>query len=82
MLAQVLARFHLVIAGADFYNYDVMFLLAGVARFACLPLLLRVQEIGSKPVRHTIGELSNMALWRLNAGKDVLLQALGIKTKD
>ncbi len=81
-LAQLLGRFHLVIAGADFYNYDVMFLLAGFARFACLPLLLKVQESGSKPVRHTIRELSNMALWRLNAGKDVLLQALGIRNKD
>ncbi len=79
-IAQLISGFHLVILGADFYNYDVMFLLAGVARFACLPLLFKVKEAGSKPVRHTIRVLANLALWRLNAGRDVLLQALGIKS--
>jgi MFS family permease len=81
-VAQLLAGFHLKLLGADFYNYDLMFLAAGVARFACLPLLLRIKEPGSKPVRYTIRVLTNLALWRLNAGKDVLLQALGIKSGD
>ncbi len=81
-IAQLISSFHLKILGIDFYNYDVMFLAAGVARFTCLPLLLKVREPGSKPVRHTIQELTNLALWRLNAGKDVLLQALGIKNQD
>jgi len=80
-VAQLLSRFHVAILGADFGNYDVMFLLAGVARFACLPLLVRVQEPGSKPVRHTIRVLGNLALWRLNAGKDVILEALGLRPK-
>ncbi|MGB9742227.1 MAG: MFS transporter [bacterium] len=81
-IAQLLAGFHLHLFGADFYNYDLMFLAAGIARFACLPLLLRIKEPGSKPVRYTIKVLTNLALWRLNAGKDVLLQALGIKSRD
>ncbi|MEO0051595.1 MAG: hypothetical protein ABIK11_03490, partial [candidate division WOR-3 bacterium] len=81
-IAQLISSFHLKILGIDFYNYDVMFLAAGIARFACLPLLLKVREPGSKPVRHTIRELTNLALWRLNAGKDVLLQALGIRNQD
>ncbi|MEO0070793.1 MAG: MFS transporter [candidate division WOR-3 bacterium] len=78
-VAQMLSSFHITILSLDFYNYDVMFLLAGIARFACLPLLLRVQERGSKPVRHTIRVLGNLALWWLNAGKDTLLQVLGIR---
>lgn len=81
-ITQLLSRFHLIIFGIDFYNYDIMFLTSGVARFACLPLLLRVQEKGSKPVRHTIRVLGNLALWRLNAGKDTLLQVLGVKSRD
>jgi MFS family permease len=81
-VAQMLAGFHTIILGADFYNYDVMFLLAGVARFACLPLLLKVKEPKSKPVRHTIRVIATLTLWRLNAGKDVILQALGIKSQD
>ncbi len=81
-VAQFLSKFHLALFGVRFYNYDVMFFLAGVARFACLPLLLKVQEPGSKPVRHTVRALSTLALWRLNAGKDVLLQVLGIKPRD
>ncbi len=81
-IAQLLSQFHLIILGLDFYNYDVMFLLVGIARFSCLPLLLRVQEIGSKPVRHTVRVLSTFALWRLNTGKDQLLEALGLKTKN
>ncbi len=81
-LAQFLSRFNLSFFGVRFYNYDVMFFLAGLARFLCLPLLLRVQERGSKPVRYTIRVIANLALWRLNAGKDVLLEALGIKLKN
>ncbi len=81
-VAQLLSRFHLTILGLDFYNYDVMFLFAGLARFACLPLLLKVQEPGSKPLRYTIRVLGNFALWRLNAGKDVIIEALGIKSRD
>ncbi len=81
-IAQLLSRLPLVLFGVRFYNYDVMFFLAGVARFACLPLLLRVQEPGSKPLRYTIRVIANLALWRLNAGKDVIFEALGIKSKD
>ncbi|MGQ9679096.1 MAG: MFS transporter [bacterium] len=78
-LAQLLSKFHLDFLGLQFYNYDVMFFLAGVARFSCLPLLLKVQESGSKPVRYTVRVISTFAVWRLSAGKDVLFQALGIK---
>ncbi|MEO0019610.1 MAG: MFS transporter [candidate division WOR-3 bacterium] len=81
-VAQLLSPFHLTLFTLDFYNYDIMFLLAGIARFASLPLLLKVQEPGSKPVRYTIRVLGNFALWRLNAGKDTVLEALGIKSKD
>lgn len=81
-IAQLISGFKLKLLGADFYNYDVMFLAAGIARFACLPLLLKVKEKGSEPVRHTIRALTDLALWRLNAGKDVLLQALGLKNHD
>lgn len=80
-IAQFLSRFQLVLFGVRFYSYDVMFFIAGVARFACLPLLLKVKESGSKPVRYTVRVISTLALWRLNAGKDVFLQVLGIKAR-
>lgn len=80
-IAQLLSQFHLVFYGTRFYNYDVTFFLAGVSRFACLPLLLKVQEPGSKPVRYTVRVISTLVIWRLNAGKDVLFQALGVKPR-
>jgi MFS-type transporter involved in bile tolerance (Atg22 family) len=82
VIAQLLHDFRLSIAGHVFNNYHVMFLAAGLFRFVTLPLLLRVHERDSKSVRHTMRALSTMALWRLNAGKDVILDFLGLRSKD
>ncbi len=80
-IAQALSGFRLNIAGHTFFNYDVMFLAAGLARFACLPLLRRVHERDSKSVRHTVRVLGSLALWRLNAGKDMVLDTLGLRQR-
>jgi MFS family permease len=82
VIAQALHKFHVTIAGQTFINYHVMFLAAGLLRFVTLPLLLRVHERDSKSVPHTVRALRTMALWRLNAGKDVILDFLGLRSKD
>ena len=82
VIAQALHGFRLKLLGLEFVNYDVLFLAAGLSRFACLPLLLRVRERGSKSVRHTVRAVTALGLWRINRGKDVLLDALGLRGKD
>jgi MFS family permease len=82
VIAQSLHGFHVTIAGLAFINYHVMFLAAGLLRFVTLPLLLRVRERDSKSVPHTMRALGTMALWQLNAGKDSVLAALGLRPKD
>ena len=82
IVAQALHGFHVTIAGLAFINYHVMFLAAGLLRFVTLPLLLRVRERDSKSVPHTMRALGAMALWQLNAGKDSVLAALGLRAKD
>jgi len=82
VIAQALHNFRLTLFGLEFVNYDLLFLAAGLSRFACLPLLLRVHERGSKSVRHVVQALGTLALWRLNAGKDVILDFLGLRSKD
>ncbi|MEO0081875.1 MAG: MFS transporter [candidate division WOR-3 bacterium] len=82
VIAQSLHGFRVVVFGQEFVNYDVLFLAAGVARFACLPLLVRVQEPGSQSVPHTARVLSTWALWRINSGKDALLEALGLRNRE
>jgi len=82
VIAQALHGFQLEILGQRFFNYDLLFLVAGLSRFATLPLLTRVQERGSRSVPHTARVLSTWALWRINAGKDALLEALGLRSRD
>jgi MFS family permease len=82
VIAQALHNFHVTVAGQSFINYHVMFLAAGLLRFVSLPLLLRVRERDSKSVRHTVQAIGTLALWRLNAGKDVILEFLGLRSKD
>ena len=82
VIAQTLHGFRLKLLGLEFVNYDVLFLAAGLSRFACLPLLLRVRERGSKSVRHTVRAVTALGLWRINRGRDVLLDALGLRGKD
>ncbi len=82
IIAQALHGFRVEILGQQFVNYDVLFLVAGLARFATLPLLARVQEHGSRSVPHTARVLSTWALWRINSGKDALLEALGLRSRD
>jgi MFS family permease len=77
-IAQALSGLRLELGGRTFINYHVMFLAAGLSRFATLPLLLRVRERRSQPVRHTLRVIAAAALFRLNAGKDTLLEALGL----
>jgi MFS family permease len=80
--AQALSGFQLHLLGRTFINYHVMFLLAGLSRFFTLPLLVRVHERDSKSVRHTVRVLSSLALWRINAGKDVILDTLGLRQRE
>lgn len=81
-LAQALHGLELRIGSSVFVNYHLVFLLAGIARFATLPLLVRVHERDSQPVRHTVRALTTLAVWRLNAGKDSVLEALRLKQRD
>ena len=79
--AQLLAGMHLSMFGREFVNYHVLFLVTGILRFACLPLLVRVQERRSRRVVRTIRVLGNFALRRLNYGKGVFLQALRTRAR-
>ncbi len=80
--AQALNGLELRIGTSTFVNYHLMFLLAGIARFAALPLLVRVQERGATGVRHTMRVLTSYAIWRLNSGKTFVLDALGLRPRD
>jgi len=80
--AQALQRFHVTVAGYTFINYHLIFLGAGVLRFVTLPLLTRVHERGSKSVRHTVRAVTALGLWRINRGRDTLLDALGLRSRD
>lgn len=71
-----MVNFQLELAGRVFLPYHLVFAAAGASRFAVLPLLLRVRQSGSKPVRHTVRALVTVAVWRLNASKEWLLRAL------
>jgi MFS family permease len=82
VIAQMLSGFHVTFLGRTFINYHVMFLAAGLFRFITLPLLVRVHERDSKSVRHTVRVLGTVALWRLNAGKDFVLETLGIRQRE
>ena len=82
VIAQALHNFRLTLFGLEFVNYDVLFLAAGLSRFACLPLLLRVHERGSRSVRHVVRAVSALGVWRVNRGKDTLLDALGLRSRD
>ncbi len=82
VVAQSLHSFRVSIGGLVFINFHIMFLAAGLLRFVTLPLLLRVHERDAKSVPHTMRELGTMALWQLNAGKDTVLAALGLRPKD
>lgn len=82
VVAQALHGFHARFAGLNFINYHIMFLAAGLLRFVSLPLLLRVHERDAKSVPHTVRALGTMALVQLNAGKDTVLAALGLRAKD
>jgi len=82
VIAQMLSGFHVTFLGRTFINYHVMFLAAGLFRFITLPLLVRVHERDSKSVRHTVRVLGTIALWRLNAGKDFVLETLGIRQRE
>jgi MFS family permease len=81
VIAQALHTFHLTLFGLHFVNYDVLFLAAGLSRFACLPLLLRVHERGSKSVGHTVRAVSALGLWRINRGRGMLLDVLGLRSR-
>jgi len=81
VIAQALHNFRLTLFGFEFVNYSVLFLASGLSRFACLPLLLRVQERGSKSVRHTVRAVSALGVWRINRGRGMLLDALGLRSR-
>ncbi|UCG42309.1 MAG: MFS transporter [candidate division WOR-3 bacterium] len=80
-VAQLLAGMHLRVLGREFVNYHVLFLVTGVLRFACLPLLVRVEERRSRKVVKTIRILGTFALSRLNYGKGIFLQALRARSR-
>jgi MFS family permease len=82
VIAQSLHGLEVRIGSGVFVNYHLVFLLAGIARFATLPLLVRVHERDSTPVRHTVRALTTLAVWRLNAGKDFILDALRLRQRD
>lgn len=75
-LAQALAGMRLELLGRTWSNYHLLFLLSGLARFACLPLLLRVPVPRSRTVVRSFQVLSAFAVNRLNYGKGLFLHAL------
>lgn len=81
-IAQALSGLEVVIGRGTFVNYHLMFLLAGIARFSVLPLLVRVHERDSTPVRHAVRAMTSYAVWRLNAGKTFILDALHLKPRE
>ncbi len=82
IIAQALRGFHITLFGREFVNYHVLFLAAGTARFASLPLLIRVQQRSSRSVRYTVRVLSQWAIWRINSGRDAFLEALRLKERE
>ena len=82
VIAQALTGFHVTILGRTFVNYHLLFFAAGLARFVTLPLLLRVQERGSRSVPYTVKVLSSWFLWRINAGKNSVFEAFRPRTRD
>ncbi len=81
-IAQALHGLEVTIGRGTFVNYHLMFLLAGIARFMALPLLVRVRERDSTPVRATVRVLTAYAVWQLNAGKTFVLNALGLRPRE
>jgi len=81
VIAQALSGLRVELFGRSFGNYHLLFLISGLARFACLPLLLRVQERRSRKVIRTVQVLGAFALNRLNYGKGLLLYAIRARTR-
>jgi MFS family permease len=80
-LAQLLAGLRFELLGRTFINHHVLFLISGVARFACLPLIARIQERRSRTVVRTVQVLGAFAVNRLNYGKGVFLSALRTRSR-
>lgn len=81
-IAQALAGFRLELFGHTYVNYHLLFLVSGLARFACLPLLVRIQERRSRTVVRTVQVLGTYALNRLNYNKEVFLHAFRARPRD
>lgn len=80
-LAQLLAGFRFELFGRTFINHHLLFLVSGLARFACLPLLARVEERRSRTVVRTVQVLGAFTLNRLSYGKGVFLHALRTRSR-
>jgi len=81
VIAQALQGLSGNVFGVRLVNYHPLFLVTGLARFACLPLLVRVQERRSRRVVRTLRVLGSFALRRLGYGKGVFLQALRARSR-
>lgn len=75
-LAHALEGLRFELFGREWGNYHLLFLASGLARFACFPLLLRVQERRSRTVVRTFQVLGSFAINRLSYGKGIFLHAL------
>ena len=80
-IAQLLAGFRIELLGRTYVNYHLLFLTSGLARFACLPLLIRIHERRSRTVSRTVQVLGTFALNRLNYGKDIFLDAIRLRAR-
>lgn len=76
IIAQALTRFHFELGPFRFVNYHVMFLLAGIGRFASLPLLKSVPDEKAGPGAHVLQGISSFTLRWLSSSKDFVLEGL------
>jgi MFS family permease len=77
IVAQALNAFHWQVGPFRFLNFHVMFLLAGLGRFASLGLLRSVPDKRAAPVAEVLAGIVQFTLSQLNYGKDLVLEGAG-----
>jgi MFS family permease len=76
-LGQVLTGFHLNLGPFHFVNFNVVFLVAGLARFAGLGFLRSVPEKDAVPVAQVLEGIGEFTLRGLSIGRNLVLEGLG-----
>ncbi|MEO0108351.1 MAG: MFS transporter [candidate division WOR-3 bacterium] len=77
VVAQMLSRFHWNIGPFQFVNFHVLFLAAGLGRFAVVGLVRSIPEEGARSMRELLGALGNLGARGLSMGKELVAEGLG-----